>query len=75
MGTCELLINCPFFDDHLKNMPTASDMMKSIYCRWDFKKCARYKVASVTGSIEVPSDLFPGDLFRAREILIQYHKK
>ena len=75
MGNCELLTKCPFFNDQLKNMPTASDTMKNIYCRWNFKKCARYRVASVLSSKEVPADLFPGDSIRAGEILIQHQKK
>ena len=75
MGNCELLTKCPFFNDQLKNMPNASDTMKKIYCRWNFVKCARYRVATVLGRKEVPLDLFPGDSHRVDEILIQHYKK
>ena len=66
MADCEFLTKCPFFNDQLKNMPAASDMMKKIYCRWNFAKCARYRVAIVLGRKKVSSDLFPGD---SRELM------
>ncbi|MFC1837351.1 hypothetical protein ACFLYW_01555 [Thermodesulfobacteriota bacterium] len=75
MADCELLEKCLFFNDKLKNMPEASDMMKKIYCRWNFAKCARYKVAITLGRKDVPLDLFPGDSRRAENILIQHNKK
>ena len=75
MSDCELLKLCPFFNDKLKNMPTASDSMKKIYCRWNHAKCARFKVAVVLGRENVPPDLFPGDTRRAEEILIQHNRK
>jgi hypothetical protein len=69
MNDCELLEKCPFFNDKLKDMPTASDMMKKIYCQWHYKECARYKVAGVVGKDRVPSDLFPSDKERAAVLL------
>jgi hypothetical protein len=75
MADCELLKICPFFNDQLKNMPAASNMMKKLYCRWIFAKCARFKVAIVLGKEKVPPDLFPGDSRRVDEILIQHCKK
>jgi hypothetical protein len=38
------------------------------------EKCSRFKVTTVLGFHEIPSDLFPGDNLRA-EILIQQMKK
>ncbi len=75
MANCEFLTKCPFFNNKLKNMPTAADTMKNIYCRWNFIKCARYKVAIVLGSEEVPSNLFPRDTVRAEKILAQLSQK
>ena len=75
MGNCELLTKCPFFNDQLGNMPTASETMKKIYCRWNFAKCARYRVATVLGKKEVPPDLFPGDSHKADNLLIQHYEK
>jgi hypothetical protein len=74
MAHCELLTICPFFSDQLKNMLAASNMMKRLYCRWIFAKCARYKVVIVLGKDKVSSDLFPGGSRRADEILIQENK-
>jgi len=75
MADCELLEKCLFFHDKLKNMPSAADSMKRLYCRWNFAKCARYKVAIALGRREVPLDLFPGDTRRAENILVQHSKK
>jgi len=75
MTNCELLAECPFFNDKLKNMPTASDMMKKMYCKWHYTKCARFKVAITLGKKAVPADMFPGDTLRASEILIHYDIK
>jgi hypothetical protein len=75
MAKCVMLQKCLFFEDHLKNMPAASDTMKKIYCYWNIAKCARYKVTTVLGGEKVPPDLFPGDFRRANEILIQENKK
>jgi hypothetical protein len=72
MSDCELLAKCPFFNDQLKNMPTASATMKKIYCCWNFTICARYKVTTVLGRKKVPPDLLPKDFRRADEILIQH---
>jgi len=74
MSECNLLEKCLFFNDKLKSMPAASDTMKKLYCRWNFAKCARYKVAIAIGRKEVPPDLFPGDSQRANNMLLQYNK-
>jgi len=75
MAECELLVECPFFNDKLKNMPSASDMMKKTYCKWNYIKCARYKIAMEMGKKAVPGNMFPGDTLRANEMLIQYDIK
>ena len=75
MAHCELIEKCLFFSDKLKNMPSASETMKKLYCRWNYAKCARYKVAIVLGKENVPLDLFPGDTLRAEDILIQHNRK
>ena len=75
MQDCELLIECLFFNDKLKNMPAASDIMKKMYCKWHYTTCARYKIAMALGKSAVPTDLFPGDTLRANELLIQFEMK
>ena len=69
MKDCELLPNCLYFNDKLKNMPTATEMVKSMYCRWHYEECARYKVALALGPENVPPDLFPPDIERAEVML------
>jgi hypothetical protein len=45
MADCELLPKCLYFNDKLEKMPTASEGVKSMYCRWHYEECARYMVA------------------------------
>ncbi|UCD66530.1 MAG: hypothetical protein JSW69_02605 [Deltaproteobacteria bacterium] len=75
MTYCEFISECMFFNDKLKNMPTASDMMKKMYCQWHYTKCARYKIATTLGKRAVPADMFPGDSRRADDMLIHYDIK
>lgn len=69
MAKCELLSKCHYFSDKLKNMPTASDMVKQMYCLWHYEDCARYKVAKAMGPENVPPDLFPPDIERAEALI------
>ena len=69
MAECEFLSICLYFNDKLKNMPTASDMVKRMYCLWHFEDCARYKVAKAIGRENVPPDLFPPDIEEAKAML------
>ncbi len=71
MKDCELLTKCLYFNDKLKNMPTASEMVKNMYCRWHYEECARYRVAMVLGTEYVPPDLFPPETERADKLLAQ----
>jgi hypothetical protein len=74
MPDCKYLKKCPFFNDMLRNMPTASDTIKRIYCRWSYKKCARFMVAETLGPKNIPQDLFPGDSHRADIVLLQFNE-
>ncbi len=66
---CPKLSDCPFFNFQLKDMPTTADTLKSIFCKKDYKKCARYIVSSAIGKENVPDDLFPNDEDRVDAIL------
>jgi len=66
---CEKLTKCPFFNDHLLNMPAVSGLLKQTYCLGDKTECARYMVSSA--GLKVPMDLFPNDFQRARKLLAQ----
>ena len=73
MADCDFLALCPFFNDKLENMSSAADMMKKLYCKWNYSQCARYMVAVACGKDKVPVDMFPGDNARAQTILTQYN--
>ena len=69
MAKCERLETCPFFTDRMAQMPSVSEMIKKSYCLEDKTKCARYHVSKA--GIPVPSDLFPNDVERAKQLLIE----
>ncbi|HPE70161.1 MAG TPA: hypothetical protein P5560_13030 [Thermotogota bacterium] len=66
---CECLAGCPFFNDHMKDMPKMAEMLKEKYCLGDFANCARYRIFKKLGKPAVPGDLFPHQKDRADEIL------
>jgi hypothetical protein len=67
MAECERLAKCSFFSNQMVHMPKSADLMKETFCRGEKTLCARYQVAKA--GLPVPSDLFPQDLERAREIV------
>ncbi len=69
MADCEFLARCPFFNDRLPNMPATADYLKSYYCQREYEACARYKVAKVLSSAQVPIDLFPSDTDRVERLI------
>lgn len=71
MSECELASTCIFFNGQMAKMPSTSELYKEEYCRGDQFSCARYLVFEAQGSGDVPGDLFPNDLKRARTILGQ----
>jgi hypothetical protein len=69
MADCECIGGCIFFNDKMAKKPATADLMKQRYCRGDNAKCARFVVRQVLGKEGVPSDLFPGDLLKAQNII------
>lgn len=69
MANCELLEHCIFFNDHMANMPSTSDVYKKMYCHKDFAKCARHMIVEALGRGTVPADLFPNQTDRATSII------
>lgn len=67
MAECEKLSQCPFFNDHLQNMPAVSGLLKQTYCLGDRTQCARYLVSDA--GLPVPLDLFPDDISRAKRLM------
>ncbi len=50
-------------------MEDTAEKTKDKYCRGDFEKCARYMVFKALGKENVPSDLFPVQVYRVEDIL------
>lgn len=74
MTECECLTTCPFFRNLMAGMPTSSNVMKKTYCRGEYTRCARYLVFKTLGAGQVPGNLFPNEITRAREIIEQNDK-
>ncbi len=72
MAQCECLAKCPFFADRMSMMPAVANLVKSRLCQnteSDRSECARHVVFVALGPGNVPPDLFPDDLERARELI------
>ena len=72
MRNCELMDDCPFFNDQLAKIYTAKERedLKRKFCGGGGStQCARYIVAEALGVQEVPSNLFPQDLYKVNLIL------
>jgi len=69
VSDCVKLPNCPFFHDKMASMPSMASIYKDRYCKGDNSDCARYHVFKAMGPHDVPDDLFPNDVDRAKEII------
>ena len=69
MADCVCLPRCPFFNDRMADMPATTQLMKKRYCQGDQTQCARHMVFSKLGSEMVPTDLYPTQVERAKEVL------
>jgi hypothetical protein len=71
MADCEFLKGCIFFNDKMATKPATAELFKTIYCRGDFARCARYLVVKAIGREQVPKDLYPNDAERAEKIIAE----
>nr|WP_320132276.1 hypothetical protein [uncultured Holophaga sp.] len=69
MSDCELLRDCPFFDDRMATTPALAEVYKATYCREDNRACARFRVYRQRSRASVPPDLYPHMLSEAELIL------
>lgn len=69
MADCELLVKCIFFNDRMASMQGLSELYKIKYCRGENTDCARYQVFKVKGRENVPSDLYPTEMDKAKKII------
>ncbi|MFX1274147.1 MAG: hypothetical protein ACFFAT_03805 [Promethearchaeota archaeon] len=71
MVECNNLKKCPFFNDKMVKMPATSVLFKAKYCNSGFKECARFVMANIVGSSEVPQDLFPNQHERVNKLIFE----
>ncbi|RJP58596.1 MAG: hypothetical protein C4541_07660 [Candidatus Auribacter fodinae] len=69
MADCPRLQKCPFFNDQLDDMPDLSGAVKALFCKKNYRNCARYNIAKQLGPQNVPNNLFPADGRQANELL------
>lgn len=69
MPDCEMLAKCIFFNDKMADKPGTATIMKQKYCKGSNTDCARYVVCKALGRERVPSDLYPIQIDRARELV------
>lgn len=69
MAKCECLKGCAFFNDKMANMPSMAHIIKMKYCEDDNSECARYIVFKKLGKGEVPFDMFPTQIERAKKLI------
>ena len=69
MAVCECLERCPFFNDHMADMPVTAEITKKRFCEEDNSKCARYMVFKALGEAKIPSYLFPSQVESAQKII------
>lgn len=66
MPDCPNIAKCIFFNDRMASKPAMAGLMKTRYCQGDFAACARYLVCTALGGPQVPADLFPNQIDRAK---------
>ena len=71
---CELVEYCPFFKDQMAGMPRSTRIAMEMFCKEEYQECARFVVFIECGAENVPSDLFPGEMKRARKIVSEFEE-
>jgi len=69
MTECELLKGCLFFNEIMPMEKGEGKMFITQYCKGDYSTCARYIVAKALGRENVPIDLYPDMVDRARKMI------
>lgn len=69
MPDCECIVGCPFFNDKMKDQQGIAAMYKTMFCQDDYLKCARYMVFKKLGKSNVPADLYPNMIDRAKKLI------
>jgi len=69
MPDCEMIAKCIFFNDKMSDKPGTANIMKQKYCKGSNQDCARYIVCKGLGREHVPSDLYPIQIDRAKDLV------
>ena len=69
MANCELMETCIFFNDKMASMPATAEVFKKMYCRGDSSDCARMIVVKALGRQNVPADMMPSDVTKAKTMI------
>lgn len=69
MADCKSLATCPFFNDKMPDDQGLGAIYKKKYCQTDSAKCARFMVSSALGSSKVPTNLYPNQQDKAKELI------
>ena len=69
MSDCECLKGCIFFNDKMKDVGALGSMYKKRYCLGDNSQCARYMIFKKLGKPAVPTDLYPNQQDRAKQLI------
>ena len=72
MVDCERSNDCPFFNNHMAEMPAIAGILKRKYCQGGHRGCARYMVADALGGNCVPENLFPNMGDRALTLISEH---
>lgn len=69
---CENLVVCPFFSENMGDDDGITELYVKSLCQGGKKEdCARYIVCKALGRENVPKDLYPLELDRAKAILAE----
>ncbi len=71
MAECTWTGRCGFYRDELATMPMISEIYKDYYCRGDNSECAICMLVVAIGEQQLPVDLFPNQIVRARKLIAQ----
>ena len=72
---CEIVADCQFFNDKMKDMPKSAEYIKSKLCLGDFESCARYKIYKDYGDGSVPVGMFPYDSEDVNKVILCLRNK
>ena len=74
MPKCEFTAACHFYKDSMQYSAAYQKLFKGDFCESNNDYCAIFTILKVAGAENIPTDLFPNQLFRAMEIIKKIEK-